>query len=241
MKGLQIKLSWVTCIRSEWYDLVELLVPSRQSSLYRNHPHGYCCSTQPIQNHFSFPLIRIYPRHSFFSDPQTQQRSIQSQQLYPIASFLPIAQHNQLFFIYFHQFFSFFVFHSASSEKHKTPSYSYDEGKKEASRWAISRFVRPLLSRSQPPSLASDVLRRGSASVTASGPGSDIPGGIRVVAAGNIPGVDAVWICDVLHRVRVDAVGSGIGHALLRRRNPLHPLRLRPLHSLLRHLPTLAA
>lgn len=196
-------------------------------------------------NHFSIfhSFIHIRVNMSFIfcsllSEPKSfLWPSIQSQQPYPIASFLPI-QHNQLLlFISTH----FSLFH-----RKKQKIRSYDEGKNKTwRRWAISSFVPALRARSQPPSLASvvvDVLWRGSAvgGVTASRAGSDIAGGIRLLAVGNIAGVDAVWIGDVLHRVRVDAVGSGIGHALLRRRNPLQPLRLRPLHSLLRHRSTLA-
>lgn len=105
--------------------------------------------------------------------------------------------------------------------------------------------MRPFRSRSRPHPIASHAVallrQRSGGAVSTLGAASDNAGGVRVAAAGSLAGSDALWIGDVLHRIRVDAVGSGIGDALLRRRNPLQPLRLRPLHSLLRHRATLAA
>ncbi|CAJ1850922.1 unnamed protein product [Sphenostylis stenocarpa] len=126
------------------------------------------------------------------------------------------------------------------------PTHRHERKKRRTRRRTITRFVRALRSRSQPHPIASRafaLFRRHSAAagVSTLGAASDIAGGVRVAAAGNLAGPDAVWIGDVLHRVRVDAVGSGIGDALLRRRSPLQPLRLRPLHSLLRHRAILAA
>ncbi|KOM25438.1 hypothetical protein LR48_Vigan102s009600 [Vigna angularis] len=133
-------------------------------------------------------------------------------------------------------------------EQHKLKQktrHDHERNKRRTPRPTISRLVRPLHSRSQSHPIASHAVallpHRPAGGVSANAAGPDIAGRVRVAAAGNFAGSDAVWIGDVLHRVRADAVGSGIGDALLRRRNPLQPIRLRPLHSLLRHRATLAA
>ncbi|XP_027335803.1 uncharacterized protein LOC113849815 isoform X3 [Abrus precatorius] len=105
--------------------------------------------------------------------------------------------------------------------------------------------MRALCSRFQPHSITSNAvnfLRSCSgAAVTAFAAASDLAGGVCLAASRNITGFDALWIGDVLHRVHVDAVGSGIGDGPLRRRNRLLYLRLGPFHSLLRHRATVAA
>ncbi|GFZ21118.1 hypothetical protein Acr_29g0002800 [Actinidia rufa] len=44
---------------------------------------------------------------------------------------------------------------------------------------------------------------------------ADLAVGVRVVAAGDFAGFDALWIGDVLHWIHVDALGSRIGDVLL--------------------------
>lgn len=69
------------------------------------------------------------------------------------------------------------------------------------------------------------------------GVGADHAGGIRIADAGDIGGLDAVWIGDVLHRVHVDALGSWIGDGVLRGWDCFDNLRFGKNHFLLRYGP----
>jgi hypothetical protein len=70
---------------------------------------------------------------------------------------------------------------------------------------------------------------------------TDLAGGVRFAASGDLVGADALWVGNLLHRLHIDAMGSRAGHGVLRGRDRLGPLHVRALAYLLRHGATHAA
>lgn len=102
---------------------------------------------------------------------------------------------------------------------------------------AVQRPRRALRPRSEPPPIASDagpLLRRPSGGEEVAG-GADDARGVRFVDAGALARSDAVRIGDVLHRVRVDALGARAGDGLVRGGHRVHSLRLGAIRPLLCH------
>ncbi|KAL1808826.1 hypothetical protein ACET3Z_025816 [Daucus carota] len=108
----------------------------------------------------------------------------------------------------------------------------------------LEGFPRAVGSHPQHPAISADsdsLLRSLSGESAAAVAAAADAGGIRVAAAGDIVGDDAVWLGDVFYRLFVDAVGDWIGFGVLFRRDCFEFVDDRSCYSLLHFVASVAS